>query len=78
MAVLRCGVTVPGPTTDKCVTINGVDWVTKENDTSWTFTTYGRDPATELILSTNKIPSDTALTEISAAASKIAATRGCL
>ncbi|WP_038463153.1 DUF3515 family protein [Arthrobacter sp. PAMC 25486] len=78
VAVLRCGVTVPPPTTDKCVTINGVDWVTKENDDSWTFTTYGRDPATELILSTNKIPSDTALTEISAAASKIPASRACL
>ncbi|MBP2414037.1 hypothetical protein JOF48_002836 [Arthrobacter stackebrandtii] len=79
VAVLRCGVTVPGPTTDKCVTINGVDWVMKETENnSWTFTTYGRNPATELILSENKIPSDTALTQISAAAAKIPSTGGCL
>ena len=41
-------------------------------------TTYGRDPATELMLSKNKVPSDTVLTEISAAASKIPASGGCL
>lgn len=76
--ILRCGVTVPGPTTDKCVSVNGVDWVMKEGEDVWTLTTYGRDPATELLLSKNKVPSDTVLTEISAAASKIPATGGCL
>lgn len=79
VAVLRCGVAVPGPTTDKCVTVNGVDWVIKEDGATWTFTTYGRNPATELLLTENKIPSDTALTEISAAAAKIPVTGGsCL
>lgn len=79
VAVLRCGVNVPGPTTDRCVTVNGVDWVIKEDGPTWIFTTYGRDPATELVLTENKIPSDTALTAISAAASKIPATGGrCL
>lgn len=78
VVVLRCGVQVPGPTTDRCVTVNGVDWVMKENETSYTFTTYGRTPATELILEENKLPSDTVLTQISAAAAKIPATGGCL
>ena len=79
VVILRCGVTAPGPTTDKCVSVNGVDWVMKEGDSHWTLTTYGRNPATELLLSKNKIPSDTVLTEISAAAAKIPATgRGCI
>ena len=78
LVVLRCGVVVPGPTTDKCVTVNGVDWVLKDNDSTWTITTYGRTPATELVLETNKIPSDTVLTEISAAVAKIPASGGCL
>lgn len=78
VVVLRCGVTVPGPTTDKCVTVNGVDWVIKEGDGSWTFTTYGRTPATELTLEENKVPSDTVLTQISAAAAKIPAKGGCV
>lgn len=76
--VMRCGVQVPGPTTDRCVTINGVDWVIREGEGSWTFTTYGRNPATELVLEENKVPSDTALTEISAAVAKIPTTGGCV
>ena len=76
--LLRCGVQVPGPTTDRCVTVNGVDWVIKEGEDTWTFTTYGRNPATEVILGDNKVPSDTVLTQISAAAAKIPATGGCV
>ena len=30
--ILRCGVNVPGPTTDRCVSVNGIDWVIKEGD----------------------------------------------
>src|SRR3954467_5904981 len=40
--ILRCGVNVPGPTTDRCVSVNGVDWVIKEADSAWTLTTFGR------------------------------------
>ncbi|MFQ4147434.1 DUF3515 family protein [Arthrobacter sp. LAPM80] len=78
VVVLRCGVQVPGPTTDRCVTVNGVDWVMKEGADSWTLTTYGRNPATEMILGKNKVPSDTVMTQISVAASKIPATGGCI
>lgn len=57
--VLRCGVEVPAPTTDTCVTVEtpggpSVDWVTvagepdADGSTDWTFTTYGRDPAVEV------------------------------
>lgn len=77
LVVLRCGVKVLGPTTDKCVTVNGVDWVLRQENTTWTITSYGRNPATELVLEENTIPSDTVLTEISAAVSKIPSTGGC-
>ncbi len=78
LVVLRCGVPVPGPTTDKCVSVNGVDWVLRQKEETWTITTYGRNPATELVLKENTIPSDTVLTQISAAAAKIPATRSCV
>lgn len=78
LVILRCGVPVPGPTTDKCVSVNGVDWVLKEGEPAWTITSYGRNPATELVLDPNKIPSATVLSEISAAAAKIPASGGCL
>ncbi|ALV45749.1 hypothetical protein MB46_09895 [Arthrobacter alpinus] len=78
LVVLRCGVPVLGPTTDKCVTINGVDWVLKQDDETWTITSYGRNPATELVLKENTVPSDTVLTQISTAVSKIPSTGGCV
>lgn len=76
--ILRCGVNVPGPTTDRCVTVNGVDWVIKEGDPAWTLTTYGRVPATEILFDPNSISSATVLADLSAAASKIPAVRGCI
>jgi hypothetical protein len=79
LVILRCGVNVPGPTTDRCVSVNGVDWVIKEGDPVWTLTTFGRDPATEILLDPEKeISSATVLAELSAAAAKIPATRSCV
>ena len=78
MAILRCGVTVPGPTTDKCVTVNGVDWVIKEDDPNWTMTTYGRNPAAEVTIDPNKIASSSVLAELSSSASKLPQTRACV
>lgn len=75
--VLRCGVTPPPPSTDPCVSVNGVDWLAKEGETSWTLTTYGRIPATELIFDPNVIASSTILASLAAAAEKIPAERQC-
>jgi hypothetical protein len=76
--VLRCGVNVPGPTTDRCVSVNGIDWVIKEGDPVWTLTTFGRDPATEILMDPDKISSATVLADLSAPAGKIPATRNCV
>src|SRR5437868_7789473 len=78
LVILRCGVNVPGPTTDRCVTVNGVDWVIKEGDPVWTLTTYGREPATEILMDPDKISSATVLADLAAAAGKIKATRNCV
>ncbi len=75
--VLRCGVTPPPPSTDPCVSVNGVDWLAKEGEESWTLTTYGRTPATELVFDPNVIPSSTVLATLSSAASKIPSQRSC-
>lgn len=78
LVVLRCGVNVPGPTTDRCVTVNGVDWVIKEGDPVWTLTTFGREPATEILMDPDKISSATVLADLAVPAAKIAATRNCV
>ncbi|WP_313814420.1 DUF3515 family protein [Glutamicibacter sp.] len=76
--VLRCGVEVPGPTTDPCVSVNNVDWVAHEDKSGiWTLTTYGRTPATEVVLDPTVIPSSTVLATLSDSASRIPAQKQC-
>jgi hypothetical protein len=76
--VLRCGVPVPGPTTDQCVGVNGVDWVIQEGDPYWTMTTYGRNPATEVLIDPNQVASSTVLVDLSAAVAEVPQTNKCL
>lgn len=79
--VLRCGVNAPPPTKDPCVGVNGVDWVSKQDPAkpdNWTFTTYGREPATAILFNQNDVASSTVLAQLAAAAAKIPQTRKCL
>ncbi|MEA5456581.1 DUF3515 family protein [Sinomonas sp. JGH33] len=107
--VLRCGVPTPGPTTDRCVTVNGVDWVIRDASTpstapsprpsasgqpsasasapaggtgaengTYILTTFGRKPATELLLDSSKISSATVLATLSGAVSKVPQTAKCV
>lgn len=91
--VLRCGVVVPGPTTDSCVSAGStpetsVDWITRtetrEGDApgaeSWVFTTYGRDPAVEVVVpaSITAARSTSFLVDLNPAVTHVEATRTCL
>lgn len=67
---LRCGVEPPGPSTERCITVesgeSSVDWLALEPDDemvpehaqrengSWTFVTYGRVPAVEVVVPTER------------------------
>ena len=44
----------------------------------WTLTTFGREPATEILMDPDKISSATVLADLSAAAGKIKASRNCV
>lgn len=48
--IARCGAQPPGPTTEQCLDIAGVDWVVGELDDGVSFTTFGRDPALEVLV----------------------------
>jgi hypothetical protein len=49
--LLRCGVPRPGPSSLPCVSVDGVDWLIDETDAPrFVFTTFGLDPATEVIV----------------------------
>jgi len=80
---LRCGVTPPGPTTDFCETYGGVDWIRVDTGsgaaTREQFTTFGRIPATQVILDPRHTTESDALPPISDAVSAAMphATRHC-
>jgi hypothetical protein len=66
MITMRCGVTPPGPSTERCVAIDtpsaSQDWLVTENDTSWIAVSFGRSPATEVVIP--KIRADKAVSEV--------------
>ncbi|GAB3122516.1 DUF3515 family protein [Glaciibacter psychrotolerans] len=68
--LLHCGVAVPGPTTQACVSVNGIDWI--EDDSAaptYRFTTYGREPAVEVVLDSGTVAGSTVLADLSNAVS---------
>ena len=76
--LLRCGVEVPGPTTQQCVEVGGVDWIVDDsNKPIFRFTTYGRTPATEVIVDYDKA-SASALIDLVGALSTIPAENRCI
>lgn len=70
--LLRCGVEVPGPTTLECTSVNGVDWIIDDSDApNYRFTTYGRDPAIEVIVDSDVVHGSTALVDLEPAISNV-------
>jgi hypothetical protein len=77
--LLRCGVEPPGPTTDRCVSVDGVDWIIDESDApTYLFTTYGRTPAVEVVVDNDVVSGTTAITDLSRAVAAIPAEGGCV
>jgi hypothetical protein len=79
--LLRCGVTPPGPSSDLCYTVSGVDWLMNPKKAPvYVFTTYGRDPATEVVVDSNLTDGQGTiiLDELSNAVGSIKQTHKCL
>ena len=76
--VLRCGAEVPGPTTDRCIPVDGIDWVIRDEDENWRITTYGRDPAVEVLFGKDQASSDTVMVGLSSAVAQIEPSGGCV
>ncbi|MCH8612939.1 DUF3515 family protein [Arsenicicoccus dermatophilus] len=48
--IARCGVPALAPTTDQCVSADGVDWVVRDLSDGQRLTSYGTDPAVEVLV----------------------------
>jgi hypothetical protein len=77
---LRCGVPAPAPTADfPCLTVEGVDWIRDATDEPVTvFTTYGRDPATQVIIDGAVTSGEPVLVGLANAVSRVPAERECV
>ena len=78
---LRCGVDPPGPTTDACVSVDGVDWVWREragDGARKDLVTFGRSPAVEVSVANSVTALDTVLLDLSHLVRPIAADGKCL
>ena len=69
--VWRCGVAPPGPTEDECTRVDGVDWVRVPLDDGSSFTTYGREPAVQLLVPKAYAPEPLLLPALSAVVSTV-------
>ena len=76
--LLTCGVTVPGPTTQPRVEINGIDWIEDDTDAPlYRYTTFGRTPAIEVAVDSNAVSGTTALVDLGGAVSYLPQTGQC-
>ena len=76
--LLHCGVEVPGPSTLPCVEVNGIDWIEDDSQKpTYRYTTFGRSPAVEVVLDSEKVSGTTTLVDLAGAVEKIPATNKC-
>ncbi len=77
--LLRCGIAPVTVSKLKCVTVSKVDWLVDGSKApSYRFITFGRTPATEVILDSTKVSGSTALDDLSEAVNRGKVTAHCL
>jgi hypothetical protein len=79
VVLLRCGIPIPGPTTMPCVEVDGIDWLVDNAKAPETvrYVTFGRSPATEVIIDHTKAADSNVLPDLAQAIASIPATKKC-
>src|SRR6478609_10490222 len=76
--LLTCGVDSPGPSTLRCITVGGVDWLVDESESPrFRLTTYGRTPAVELYIDNRLVSPNSVLDDVRNAVSQIPKSTEC-
>ena len=76
--ILRCGLEPVEVSALTCVTASDIDWLVDDSEApSYRFISYGRSPATEVIVDSTQVAGVTALDELSGAMQSIEATKRC-
>ena len=70
--LLTCGLEDPGPSTLRCITVGGVDWLVDESDAPrYRLTTYGRTPAVQVYVDNEVVSSNNALDDLRLAVAQL-------
>ncbi|MET0673567.1 MAG: DUF3515 family protein [Microbacterium pygmaeum] len=70
--LVTCGVSAPGPTEEKCITIGGVDWIVDESAAPrFLVTTYGRTPAVQVFYDNEIVSGNDVLDRLSTSVSQL-------
>lgn len=76
---LRCGIEPSGPTTDRCVNVNGVDWVIDDSAAPlYRFEAYGRSPGLEVFVNSELASGTVTVTDLGLVAGLLQQTRQCV
>jgi hypothetical protein len=77
--ILRCGIEPVEISTLPCVTANGVDWIIDESaKPSFRFISFGRTPALEVIVDSEKTVGVNVLDSLAQAVKSIEPTKNCV
>lgn len=77
--ILRCGLEPLPVSSLTCVTAGDIDWLVDDSAApSFRFITFGRSPATEVIVDSRAVAGVTVLEELAGAVQNIEATKTCL
>lgn len=78
--LLRCGVPSPGPTSDRCISLNGIDWIEDASEApTYRYTSYGRTPAVEVAIdSSTGVSGTNALIDLQDAVGMLPQTGECV
>ena len=78
--IVRCGQDLPQPSVLPCFEVEGIDWLRDDSQApSFVFTTYGLDPATEVIVDSERVSGTQVLRELArAVGSQSAPVQACI
>ncbi|AZZ55520.1 DUF3515 family protein [Rathayibacter iranicus] len=76
IVLLRCGIEPPAAD-PRCLNVDGIDWIPDDTDApNYRFITFGRDPAIEVIIDSEKISGSTVLDNLNQAVNGLAPSGG--
>jgi len=77
--LLYCGIEPSGPTTDECVSVNGVDWIIDRSRAPlYRFEAYGRSPGLELVVDSELVSGTEAVIALGPVAKLLPQERECV